>query len=121
MIIPILKIGDVLIVTIQTELTDREIEELSHDILDQIKKVGARGVVIDISALKTVDSYMARSLNSIASASMLLGSETVVVGIQPAVALTLVELGLRVSWGVKTALNLEKGLEMLKVNVKKSG
>jgi len=114
MIIPILKIGDVLIVTLQSELTDREVEELSHDILDKINKVGAEGVIIDITALKDVDSFMARSLNSIASAATLLGSEVVVVGIQPAVALTLVELGLRVSWGVKTALNLEKGLEILK-------
>ncbi|VUT27950.1 MAG: STAS domain protein [Candidatus Syntrophoarchaeum sp. GoM_oil] len=111
--IPILKIGDILIVTIQTELTDREIEELNHDILDRIAKVGAEGLIIDISALKVVDSFMARSLNSIASASTLLGSKTVVVGIQPAVALTLVELGLRISWGVETALNLEKGLEIL--------
>ncbi len=112
--IPILKIGDILIVTIQTELTDREIEELNQDILDRIAKVGAEGLIIDISALKVVDSFMARSLNSIASASTLLGSKTVVVGIQPAVALTLVELGLRISWGVETALNLEKGLEILR-------
>lgn len=116
--IPILKIEDFLIVSFQTELSDREIIKLREDILDKIKETSARGLIIDITALKVVDSFMARSLSSIADTATLLGARTVVVGMQPAVALTLVELGLRIKWKIQTALNLEQGIALLRRSLK---
>lgn len=116
--IPILKIEDFLIVSFQTELSDREIDTLREDILDKIKETNARGLVIDITALRIVDSFMARSLSSIADTATLLGARTVVVGMQPAVALTLVELGLRIKWKIQTALNLEQGIALLRRSLK---
>lgn len=116
--IPILKIEDFLIVSFQVELSDREIDMLRESILGRIKETGARGLVIDITALKTVDSFMARSLSSIADTATLLGARTVVVGMQPAVALTLVELGLRIKWKIRTALNLERGVSLLRESLK---
>ncbi|MCX9080709.1 MAG: STAS domain-containing protein [Candidatus Methanoperedens sp.] len=116
--IPILKIEDFLIVSFQIELSDHEIDMLRESILDKIKETGARGLVIDITALKTVDSFMARSLSSIADTATLLGARTVVVGMQPAVALTLVELGLRIKWKIITALNLESGVNLLRKSLK---
>jgi rsbT antagonist protein RsbS len=116
--IPILKIEDFLIVSFQTELSDDEIDKLREDILDKIKETNARGLIIDITALKIVDSFMARSLSSIATTATLLGAKTVVVGMQPAVALTLVELGLRIKWNVQTALNLERGINLLREALK---
>lgn len=116
--IPILKIEDFLIVSFQSELSDREIDDLKQEILDKIKKTSARGLIIDITALKVVDSFMARSLSSIADMATLLGARTVVVGMQPAVALTLVELGLRIKWKIRTALNLEKGVILLRETLK---
>jgi rsbT antagonist protein RsbS len=112
--IPILKIEDFLIVSFQTELSDYEINSLREEILDRIKATNARGLIIDITALKIIDSFMARSLSSIATTATLLGARTVVVGMQPAVALTLVELGLRIKWDVQTALNLERGINLLR-------
>ncbi len=116
--IPILKIEDFLIVSFQTELSDDEIDKLREEILDRIKATNARGLIIDITALKIIDSFMARSLSSIATTATLLGAKTVVVGMQPAVALTLVELGLRIKWNVQTALNLERGINLLREALK---
>jgi len=112
--IPILKIEDFLVVTIQSELSDDEIYELQEDILSRIKDVGATGLIIDITALDIVDSFMGRTLSNIAATAELLGAKSVVVGIRPAVAVTLVELGIRVKWNVNTALNLERGIRLLK-------
>lgn len=111
--IPILKIEDFLIVSFQTELSDHEINKLREEILEKIKKTNAKGLIIDITALKIIDSFMARCLSSIADMATLLGARTVVVGMQPAVALTLVELGLRIQWKIQTALNLERGIALL--------
>jgi rsbT antagonist protein RsbS len=116
--IPILKIEDFLIVSFQTELSDDEINSLREEILDRIKATNARGLIIDITALKIIDSFMARSLSSIATTATLLGARTVVVGMQPAVALTLVELGLRIKWNIQTALNLERGINLLREALK---
>ena len=112
--IPILKIEDFLIVSFQTELSDHEINKLREEILEKIKKSNAKGLIIDITALKIIDSFMARCLSSIADMATLLGARTVVVGMQPAVALTLVELGLRIKWKIQTALNLERGIVLLR-------
>lgn len=112
--IPILKIEDFLIVSFQTELSDHEINKLREEILEKIRKSNAKGLIIDITALKIIDSFMARCLSSIADMATLLGARTVVVGMQPAVALTLVELGLRIKWKIQTALNLERGIALLR-------
>jgi rsbT antagonist protein RsbS len=112
--IPILKIEEFLIVSFQTELSDQEINKLREEILEKIKKTNAKGLIIDITALKIIDSFMARCLSSIADMATLLGARTVVVGMQPAVALTLVELGLRIKWKIQTALNLERGIALLR-------
>ena len=112
--IPILKIEDFLVVTIQSELSDDEIYALQEDILSRIKDAGATGLIIDITALDIVDSFMGRTLSNIAATAELLGAKSVVVGIRPAVAVTLVELGIRVKWNVNTALNLERGIRLLK-------
>jgi len=116
--IPILKIEDFLVVSFQTELTDNEINQLREEILDMIQKTRARGLIIDITALMIVDSFMARSLSTIADTATLMGTKTVVVGMQPAVALTLVELGLRIKWKIQTALNLERGIFLLREALK---
>jgi len=112
--IPILKIEEFLIVSFQTELSDQEINNLREEILEKIKKTNAKGLIIDITALRIIDSFMARCLSSIADMATLLGARTVVVGMQPAVALTLVELGLRIKWKIQTALNLERGIALLR-------
>ena len=112
--LPILKLGDCLLVTIQVELHDRLALTLQDDLTTMIANTGARGVLIDISALDIVDSFIARVLGNIAAMSRVLGAETMVVGMQPAVAITLVELG--VTWQhMHTALSVERGLERLKV------
>ncbi|MDP2768159.1 MAG: STAS domain-containing protein [Candidatus Methanoperedens sp.] len=116
--IPVLKIEDFLIVSFQTELSDLEIDELREKILNKIKETKARGLIIDITTLKIIDSFMARSLSSIADMATLLGTRTIVVGMQPAVALTLVELGLRIKWNIQTALNLERGVTLLRKALK---
>jgi rsbT antagonist protein RsbS len=110
--IPILKMGRFLLVTIQVDMHDRLAMSLQEDLTDRIVKENARGVLIDISTLEIVDSFIGRMLGSIASMSRMLDAETVVVGMQPAVAITMVELGLSLS-GVRTALNVEKGMEIL--------
>jgi rsbT antagonist protein RsbS len=110
--IPILKMGPFLLVTIQVDLYDRLALNLESDLIQMVNKVGSRGVLIDISAVNIVDSFMGRILGNIASMSKILDAQTVVVGMQPAVAITLVELGLPLN-GVRTALNVEKGMELL--------
>jgi len=110
--IPILKMGEFLLVTIQVDMHDRLAMALQDDLTEKIVKTRAKGVLIDISSLEIVDSFIGRMLNNIASMSKVLDAETVVVGMQPAVAITMVELGLDMR-GVKTALNVDKGIELL--------
>lgn len=110
--IPILRMGKMLLVTIQVDLYDRLAETLEADLVQEIKKTGAQGVLIDISAVSIIDSFMGRIIGNIATMSKIMDAETVVVGMQPAVAITLVELGLPLT-GVLTALNVEKGMELL--------
>ena len=110
--IPILRMGKFLLVTIQVDLYDRLALNLESDLVQMVSKTGASGVLIDISALSIVDSFMGRILGKIGSMSKVLDAETVVVGMQPAVAITLIELGLELK-GVHTALNVEKGMELL--------
>jgi rsbT antagonist protein RsbS len=110
--IPILKMGSFLLVTIQVDLYDRLALNLEADLIQMVDKIGAKGVLIDISAVNIVDSFMGRILGNIASMSRILDAQTVVVGMQPAVAITLVELGLPLN-GVRTALNVEKGMVLL--------
>ena len=114
--IPILKIGNALIVTIQVDMHDRLALALEEDLTLKIVATNAQGVIIEISALEIVDSFIGRMLDTIASVSRVLDAETVVVGMRPAVAITLVELGLRLE-GIKTALNVERGLAMLQDRV----
>jgi rsbT antagonist protein RsbS len=110
--IPILKLGNVLLVTIQVDMHDELASALEEDLTARIVAVGARGVLIDISALEIVDSFMGRMLDNIAAVSRILDADTVVVGMRPAVAITLVELGLSLH-GVKTALDVDKGLALI--------
>src|SRR6478752_9047628 len=114
--IPILRMGKFLLVTIQIDLYDRLATNLEADLVQMVNKTGAKGVLIDISALSIVDSFMGRILGNIGSMSKIMDAETVVVGMQPAVAITLIELGLELR-GVHTALNVEKGMELLKVKI----
>jgi rsbT antagonist protein RsbS len=111
--IPILKMGEFLLVTIQVDMHDRLAMALQDDLTRMIAATEARGVLIDISSLEIVDSFIGRMLANIAGMSRVLDAETVVVGMQPAVAITLVELGLSLS-GVRTALNVDAGMELLK-------
>lgn len=110
--IPILRMGNFLLVTIQVDMHDRLALQLQDDLTQQIADTGARGVLIDISTLEIVDSFIGRMLANIAAMSGVLDADTVVVGMQPAVAITLVELGMSLS-GVRTALNVESGMELL--------
>jgi rsbT antagonist protein RsbS len=114
--IPILKMGQFLLVTIQVDMHDRLALTLQDDLTDRIVKTRARGVLIDISSLEIVDSFIGRMLGNIASMSRVLDAETVVVGMRPAVAITLVELGLSLP-RVRTALNVEKGMELLRTSL----
>jgi rsbT antagonist protein RsbS len=111
--IPILKIGDCLLVSIQVDMHDRLAMSLQDDLTSKIVASRARGVMIDISALEIVDSFIGRMLNNIAAMSRILDAVTVVVGMRPAVAITLVELGLALT-GVKTALNVDRGLALIR-------
>lgn len=110
--IPILKMGEYLLVTIQVDMHDRLAMALQDDLTKMISETETRGVLIDISSLEIVDSFIGRMLANIAAMSRVLDAETVVVGMQPAVAITLVELGLSLP-GVQTALNVDKGMELL--------
>ena len=110
--IPILKIGKALLVTIQVDMHDRLATALEEDLTGKIVSAGARGVLIDISALEIVDSFIGRMLDNIAAVSRVLDARTVVVGMRPAVAITLVELGLSLT-GVLTALDVERGMRLI--------
>lgn len=110
--IPILRMGRFLLVTIQVDLYDQLAENLESDLVNMVKKTGAQGVLIDVSSVSIIDSFMGRILGNIATMSKIMDADTVVVGMQPAVAITLVELGLPLK-GVHTALNVERGMELL--------
>jgi len=114
--IPILKMGEFLLVTIQVDLHDQMAMRLQDDLTTTIERTGAKGVLIDISALEMVDSFIGRMIANISSISSVLDARTVVVGMQPPVAITLVELGLSLS-GVQTALNVERGMEKLRESI----
>ncbi|HEX2225749.1 MAG TPA: STAS domain-containing protein [Candidatus Binatia bacterium] len=116
--IPILKMGDNLLVTIQVDMHDRLAMTLQEDLTARISKEHARGVLLDISSLEIVDSFIGRMIGNIAAMSRVLDAETVVVGMRPAVAITLVELGLSLA-GVRTALNVERGMALLKQSLNK--
>jgi rsbT antagonist protein RsbS len=111
--IPILKLDDLLLVSIQVDMHDRLALQLQDDLTQKISETGARGVLIDISSLEVVDSFIGRVLANISSMARVLDAHTVVVGMQPAVAITLVELGLSLE-GIQTALNVSKGMALLR-------
>lgn len=111
--VPIVKLGQTLIATVQEDLYDRDALALQEELSNALERTGARGVLLDVSVVETVDSFLGRLLNDVATGARLLGAQTVVVGIQPAVAITLVELGLELK-GVRTALTPEKGLALLR-------
>jgi len=114
--IPILRMGDFLLVTIQVDMHDELAITLQDDLSERISKTSARGVLIDISALDMVDSFIGRMIGTISGLSKIMDAETVLVGMQPAVAITLVELGLTLP-GVITALNVERGMKLLRERV----
>jgi len=114
--IPILKVGKFLLVTIQVDMHDRLALTLQDDLTSRIVSDNARGVLIDISALDIVDSFIGRMLGNIAGMARILDAETVVVGMQPSVAITLVELGLSLP-GIRTALNVDRGMELLRASM----
>jgi rsbT antagonist protein RsbS len=111
--VPILRMGEFLLVTIQVDMHDRLAMTLQDDLTNRIADTGARGVLLDISALDMVDSFIGRMIGNIAAMSRVLDAQTVLVGMQPAVAITLVELGLSLP-GVRTALNVQKGMALLR-------
>ena len=113
---PILQMGDLLLVTIQVDMHDQLALTLQDDLTERIQKTSARGVLIDISALDIVDSFIGRMISTISSLARIMDATTVVVGMQPAVAITLVELGLTLT-GVRTALNVERGMELLRMDL----
>ena len=111
--IPILKMGRFLLVTIQVDMDDRLADTLQNDLTNRISQSGARGVLIDISSVDLVDSFIGRMLANVAAMARVLDAETVVVGMRPAVAITLVELGLSLP-GIRTALNVDRGMGLLR-------
>jgi rsbT antagonist protein RsbS len=113
--IPILKMGDCLLVSIQVDMHDRLALALQEDLTNRISETGAHGVLIDISSLEIVDSFIGRMISNIAGMARIMDAETMVVGMRPAVAITLVELGLSMP-GVRTALNVEKGMDLLRTS-----
>lgn len=114
--IPILKLNEFLLVTIQVDMHDRLAMALQDDLTEMIVRTGALGVLIDISTLEIVDSFIGRMLGNIAAMARVLDAETVLVGMQPAVAITLVELGMALP-GIRTALNVDKGMALLRTAV----
>ena len=118
--IPILRMGRFLLVTIQVDMHDRLALQLQDDLTQRIVNDRAHGVLIDISSLEVVDSFIGRMISNIAAMASVLDARTVVVGMQPAVAITLVELGLSLT-GVRTALNVDKGMALLREEVAKAG
>lgn len=117
--IPILQVGEFLLVSIQVDLHDRLALRLQDDLSDQVVKTHAKGVLIDVSTVEIVDSFIGRMLGNMAALSYILGAHAVVVGIRPEVAITIVELGLSLS-NVHTALNMDKGIALLQTLVKQS-
>ncbi|WP_339501996.1 STAS domain-containing protein [Pseudomonas silesiensis] len=115
--IPILQMGDFLLVTIQVDMHDQLALTLQDDLSERISRTSARGVLIDISALEMVDSFIGRMIGTISGLSKIMDAQTVLVGMQPAVAITLVELGLTLP-GVSTALNVERGMKLLQARVR---
>jgi rsbT antagonist protein RsbS len=115
--IPILKMGDFLLVTIQVDMHDQLAMTLQDDLSERISNTSARGVLIDISALDMVDSFIGRMIGTISGLSKIMDAQTVLVGMQPAVAITLVELGLTLP-GVSTALNVERGMKLVQERVR---
>jgi rsbT antagonist protein RsbS len=111
--IPILRMGDLLLVTVQVDMHDRLAMTLQEDLTEQVQRTGAKGVLIDISALDMVDSFIGRMISNLSSMSRILDAHTVVVGMRPAVAITLVELGLSLQ-GVETALDVDRGMKLLR-------
>jgi len=111
--IPILKMGDLLLVTVQVDMHDRLAMTLQEDLTEQVQRTGAKGVLIDISALDMVDSFIGRMISNLSNMSRILDAHTVVVGMRPAVAITLVELGLSLQ-GVETALDVDRGMRLLR-------
>ena len=118
--IPILRMGRNLLVTIQVDMHDRLATTLQDDLTTKIAEISARGVLIDISSLEIVDSFIGRMVADISSMGKILGAETILVGMQPAVAITLVELGLSLP-GVATALNVERGMALLRQKIDAEG
>jgi rsbT antagonist protein RsbS len=118
--VPILKQGDVLIASIQAALSDRDLLQLRDELADRVGRYRARGVVIDVTSLDVLDSFATRTLRGIAHTTRLRGAETVVVGIQPDVAFSMVQLGITLE-GVATALDLEEGLELLRRTLSRGG
>ena len=118
--IPILQLGQFLLVTIQVELHDELAMTLQDDLTTKLAKTGARGVLIDISALEIVDSFIGRALAQIAGISRVMDATTVLTGMRPAVAITLVELGVTLA-GIKTALNVDKGMRLLRESLDEPG
>jgi rsbT antagonist protein RsbS len=118
--IPILQLGKFLLVTIQVELHDELAMRLQDDLTNKLARTGARGVLIDISALEIVDSFIGRALAQIAGISRVMDATTVLVGMRPAVAITLVELGMSLA-GIKTALNIDKGMRLLHDSLDEGG
>lgn len=111
--IPILKIEDTLLVSIQTEMHDSLAEDLQRDILSMLSSTQAKGVLLDVTAIQVIDSFLGRMIGDTATMARLMGARTVLVGLQPAVAITLMELGMRLT-GVHTALNIDQGLAWLR-------
>ncbi len=111
--VPMVKIGDFMLVTIQSDLNDRDATKFKDDLANEVNKKNIKGIIIDISCLEIVDSFIGRIFGSIVSISKLLGTETVIVGIKPAVAITIIELGLEFK-NINTAINVEKGIDYLK-------
>ena len=109
--IPILRIGSTLLTTIQVDLHDTVVDSFQNDVLEEIEKTSASGLIVDISALESVDSYVARMLANTGKMAKLMGAETVIVGMRPAVAATLVRMGYFMT-GIRTALNLQEGLKL---------
>ena len=118
--IPILRMGPFLLVTIQVDMHDRLAMTLQDDLTDLISRTGSRGVLIDISSLDVVDSFMGRMIANIAQMSRILDARTVVTGMRPAVAITLVELGMQLP-GVRTALTVERGMDLLRAELAADG
>ncbi len=111
--IPLLRLGDTLLATIQVELRDQVAQSFQEDVLEALEQRGTRGLVIDISALELVDTYVARVLADTGRMAKLMGTETVLVGMRPEIAATLVRMGFAME-GIRTALNLEEGLDLLR-------